>query len=98
MHSETLFITCALIFSPYIQAQVLPQAEADISQAAASIPHTMNIQYSKFSRTTCMSNGGPVLTSEPGQCIKLQDADHGIMVYPNVFHGQCKCKSAFDLS
>jgi hypothetical protein len=95
MHPNTLLVTCVLIFSPYIQAQVLPPAETDISQAAAGIPHTMDIQYSKFSRTPCMSNGGPVFTSKPGECIELQDADHGIRVYPTAFHGQCKCKSAF---
>ncbi|KAK7184222.1 hypothetical protein PSPO01_09599 [Paraphaeosphaeria sporulosa] len=53
----------------------------------------MDIQYTTFSRTTCMSNGSPVYTSKPGECIKLHDADHGIRVYPTAFHGQCKCET-----
>ncbi|KAF2446396.1 hypothetical protein P171DRAFT_483740 [Karstenula rhodostoma CBS 690.94] len=95
MHPHTLLLSITLLFSPSILAQTLPlpQVEPPIPLPQASIPQIMDIRYTKFSRTTCMSNGGPVFTSKPGECIKLQDADHGIRVYPTVFHGQCKLRA-----
>lgn len=74
---------------PQVQPQVAPQEGPGTTPQAP-----LDIQYNKFSRTTCMASSGPVLTSKPGDCITLQHADQGIRVHATNLNVQCKCKLA----
>lgn len=52
--------------------------------------HAAHITWKKHSKTTCKDSGGDWYTATPGQCNKLYDTDHGLEIWVDDAHCDCK--------